>query len=72
MMPVNRMKNGHVDLTQGVSQMSSCIARPISEELLDTSIMTIEDLIEARSVLNISYFNILHNVFFGFCYDGLK
>jgi hypothetical protein len=66
MMSVNRMENGHVDLTQGVSQMSSCIARPVSEELLDTSRMTVENLIEARSVLNISYFNILHNVFFWF------
>jgi hypothetical protein len=72
MMPVNRMNNGHVDVTQGVSQMSSHSGRPVSEELLDTSRMTIEDLIEARSVLNISFFNILHNVFFGFCCDGLK
>jgi len=45
MMPVNRMNNGHVELTQGVSQMSLYSARPVSEELFDTSIMTIEDLI---------------------------
>jgi len=50
-MPINRMDNGHVELTQGVSQMYSYSARPVAEELLDTSRMTIEELIEARSVL---------------------
>jgi len=53
------MDEGDVELTQGVSQMSSYSARPVAEELLDTSRMRIEDLIEARSVMCWFYIQIL-------------
>ena len=45
------MGNVDVELTQGVSQMSSYSARPIAEELLDCNRMTIEDLIESKAVI---------------------
>jgi hypothetical protein len=49
---VDRMDSADVQLTQGVSMMSSYSARPVAEELLETMRMTIEDLIECHQVID--------------------
>jgi len=46
------MESTSVELTQSVSQMSTYSARPVAEDLLDTSRMTIEDLIESKVVIS--------------------
>jgi len=44
------MNGGEVQMTQGVSQMTSHSAVNLSDELLSTKLMTIEDLIESNEV----------------------
>lgn len=45
-----RMNGGDVELTQVVSQMSGPTIVPLSDDLLQTQRMTIEDLIETSEV----------------------
>jgi len=44
------MNGDDVQMTQGVSQMTSQSAVKIADELLNTKLMTIEDLIESSQV----------------------
>jgi hypothetical protein len=45
-----RMNGSEVQMTQGVSQMTSHSAVKLADELLNTKLMTIEDLIESNEV----------------------
>jgi len=49
-----RMKAAKIDMSQGVSQMSAHQSVSLTEDLLKTKKMTIENLIEATKVNSIS------------------
>jgi hypothetical protein len=44
------MKSASIVLSQGVSQMSDPLSIPLPDDLLNTNMMTIENLIEANEV----------------------
>jgi len=45
------MNGGEVQMTQGVSQITSQSGVKIGDELLNTKLMTIEDMIESNEVV---------------------
>jgi len=54
----NRMGNAEIRVTQGVSSISGHNTVPLSDDLLNTRRMSIEDLIEANEVCNHHHFKV--------------